>query len=165
VIYKNRTIQSRFNEIITYTFQKVDQKKVPSSTTARKKIWSTTLKLVKEKWITGYGTGLSKKVLQEQFKKDGYDFFSKKNYNTHNQYLQVFLDQGIFGFSLLMFFTFGMLYASLKQKNFIYALFLVVMILNFMTESILETQSGVIFFAFFNTIFFFQWFDKKYLAI
>ena len=108
---------------------------------------------------------MSKKVLQEQLKKDGYDFFFKKNYNTHNQYLQVFLDQGVFGFLLLMFFTFGMLYASLKQKNFIYALFLVVMILNFMTESILETQSGVIFFAFFNTIFFFKWFNKKNLAI
>ena len=165
VIYTNKTIQSRFNEIIFYTFQKVDQKKVPSSTSDRKKIWSTSLKLVKEKWITGYGTGLSKKVLKEQFKKDGYDFFFKKNYNSHSQYLQVFLDQGVFGFLLLVFFTFGMLFASLKQKDFVYALFLVVMILNFMTESILETQSGVIFFAFFNTIFFFNWFNKKYLAL
>ena len=164
VIYTNKTIQSRFNEIIHYTFQKMDQKKVPSSTSARKIIWSTSFKLIKEKWITGYGTGQSKKVLQEQFKKDGYDYMYKKNYNSHNQYLQVFLDQGIFGFLLLVFFTFGMLYASLKQKDFIYALFLVIMILNFMTESILETQSGVIFFAFFNTIFFFQWFNKKYLA-
>ena len=164
VIYTNKTIQSRFNEIITYTFQKIDQKNVRSSTSARKKIWSTSFKLIKEKWITGYGTGLSKKVLHEQFKKDGYDYLFKKNYNSHNQYLQVFLDQGIFGFLLLVFFTFGVLYLSLKQKDFIYALFLVVMILNFMTESILETQSGVIFFAFFNTIFFFQWFNKKYLV-
>ena len=164
VIYKNKTIQSRFNEIIHYTFQKIDQKKVQSSTSARKIIWSTSFKLIKEKWITGYGTGQSKKVLQEQFKKDGYDFFFKRNYNSHNQYLQVFIDQGVFGFLLLVFFTFGMLYLSLQQYDFIYALFLVIMILNFMTESILETQSGVIFFAFFNTIFFFQWFNKKYLA-
>ena len=74
VIYKNKTIQSRFNEIIHYTFQKIDQKKVQSSTSARKIIWSTSFKLIKEKWITGYGTGQSKKVLQEQFKKDGYDY-------------------------------------------------------------------------------------------
>ena len=164
VIYTNETIQNRFNEIITNTFEKSEKKKVRSSTLVRKKTWSTSLKLVKEKWITGYGTGLSKKVLQEQYKKDGYDYMYKKNYNSHNQYLQVFLDQGIFGFLLLVFFTFGVLYLSLKQKDFIYALFLVVMILNFMTESILETQSGVIFFAFFNTIFFFQWFNKKYLT-
>ena len=51
----------------------------------RKKTWSTSLKLIKEKWITGYGTGLSKKVLQEQYKKDGYDYMYKKNYNSHNQ--------------------------------------------------------------------------------
>ena len=164
-IYTNKTIQYRFNEIITYTFQKMDRKKVQSSTSARKIIWSTSFKLIKEKWITGYGTGLSKKVLQEQYKKDGYDYMYKKNYNSHNQYLQVFLDQGIFGFLLLVFFTFGMLYLSLKQYDFIYALFLVIMILNFMTESILEIQSGVIFFAFFNSIFFFQWFNKKYLVL
>jgi O-antigen ligase len=165
VIYTNKTIQSRFNEIINDTFQKMDQKEVRSSTTTRKKIWFSSLKLIKEKWITGYGLGLSKKVFQKQLKKDGYNYLVKKNYNSHNQYLQVFLDQGVFGFLILVFFTFGMLYASLKQKDFIYALFLFVMILNFMTESILETQSGVIFFAFFNTIFFFQWFNKKYLAL
>jgi len=164
VIYTNKTMQSRFNEIITYTFQKMDQKEVRSSTTTRKIIWSTSFKLIKEKWITGYGTGMSKKVVQEQFKKNGYDYLIKRNYNSHNQYIQVFIDQGVFGFLLLVFFTFGMLYLSLKQYDFIYALFLVVMILNFMTESILETQSGVIFFAFFNTIFFFQWFNKKYLT-
>ena len=164
VIYTNETIQNRFREIITNTFEKDEKKKVRSSTLVRKKTWSTSLKLVKEKWITGYGTGLSKKVLQEQYKKDGYDYMYKKNYNSHNQYLQVLLDHGIFGFLILAFFTFGMLYASLKQKDFIYALFLAIMILNFMTESVLETQSGVIFFAFFNTIFFFQWFNKKYLA-
>ena len=164
VIYTNETIQNRFNEIITNTFEKGENKKVRSSTLVRKKTWSTSLKLVKVKWITGYGTGLSKKALQEQYKKDGYDYMYKKNYNSHNQYLQVLLDHGIIGFLILAFFTFGMLYASLKQKDFIYALFLVIMILNFMTESILETQSGVIFFAFFNTVFFFQWFNNKYLA-
>tara|TARA_B110000902_G_scaffold45676_1_gene51383 strand:- start:164 stop:1423 length:1260 start_codon:yes stop_codon:yes gene_type:complete len=164
VIYTNNFIQSRFNEIINNTFQKMDQREVRSSTSARKKIWSSSLKLIKEKWITGYGTGLSKKVVQEQFKKDGHDYLNRKNYNSHNQYIQVFLEQGVFGFLLLVFFTFGMLYLSLQQYDFIYALFIVIMILNFMTESILETQSGVIFFAFFNTIFFFQWFDKKYLA-
>jgi O-antigen ligase len=164
VIYTNNFIQSRFNEIINNTFQKMDQREVRSSTSARKKIWSSSLKLIKEKWITGYGTGLSKKVVQEQFKKDGHDYLIRKNYNSHNQYIQVFLEQGVFGFLLLVFFTFGMLYLSLQQYDFIYALFIVIMILNFMTESILETQSGVIFFAFFNTIFFFQWFNKKYLA-
>ena len=164
IIYTNETIQNRFNEIITNTFEKSENKNVRSSTLVRKKTWSTSLKLIEEKWITGYGTGSSKKVLQEQYKKDGYDYMYKKNYNSHNQYLQVLLDHGIFGFLILAFFTFGMLYASLKQKDFIYALFLVIMILNFMTESVLETQSGVIFFAFFNTVFFFQWFNKKYLA-
>ena len=79
IIYTNETIQNRFNEIITNTFEKSENKKVRSSTLVRKKTWSTSLKLIEEKWITGYGTGSSKKVLQEQYKKDGYDYMYKKN--------------------------------------------------------------------------------------
>ena len=74
VILTTETIQKRVWEIITNTFEKDEKKKVRSSTLVRKKTWSTSLKLVKEKWITGYGTGLSKKVLQEHCKKDGYDY-------------------------------------------------------------------------------------------
>ena len=50
---------------------------------------------------------------------------------------------------------------SLKEKNYDYTIFLLVIILNFTTESVLETQSGIVFFSLFNTLFFFQWLDKK----
>ena len=113
--------------------------------------------------MLGYGTGIGKKALREQYKKDGYDYMYKKNFNAHNQFLQVLIDHGLLGFLILSFYTFIMIYNSIMKKKFIYTIFLSIMILNFLTESILETQSGVIFFAFFNTILFFNWFNLKTL--
>ena len=113
--------------------------------------------------IINGSTGIGKKMLQEQFKKDGYDYMVKKNFNAHNQFLQVLIDHGLIGFLILSFYSFFMIYSSIVKKKFIYTIFLSIIILNFLTESILETQSGVIFFAFFNTILFFDWFNFKTL--
>ena len=87
----------------------------------------------------------------------------KKNFNAHNQFLQVLIDHGLIGFLILLFYSFFMIYSSIVKKKFIFTIFLCVIVLNFLTESILETQSGVIFFAFFNTILFFDWFNLKTL--
>ena len=87
----------------------------------------------------------------------------KKNFNAHNQFLQVLIDHGLIGLLILLFYSFFMIYSSIVKKKFIFTIFLCIIILNFLTESILETQSGVIFFAFFNTILFFDWFNLKTL--
>jgi len=141
-----------------------NSKKIRSSTSVRKKIWKTSFELIKKKWLFGYGIGIGKKKLENQYEKEGFIYLHQKKYNTHNQYLQFFIDHGIVGLFILIFFTFGMIIISLRQKKYIYTLFLVIIIINFMTESVLETQSGVIFFAFFNTIFFYDCFNNKNLA-
>ena len=48
--------------------------------------------------VVGVWTGISKKALKEQYKKDGYDYMYKKNFNAHNQFLQVLIDHGLFRF-------------------------------------------------------------------
>lgn len=163
-IYFNNTIKSRFQEVIMNTTSSENSKKIRSSTSVRKKIWKTSFELIKKKWLFGYGIGIGKKKLENQYEKEGFIYLHQKKYNTHNQYLQFFIDHGIVGLFILIFFTFGMIIISLRQKKYIYTLFLVIIIINFMTESVLETQSGVIFFAFFNTIFFYDCFNNKNLA-
>ena len=163
IIYINPTIKLRFNELVKNAINVENTKKVSSSSNVRRKTWLTSTKLIKEKWLFGYGTGIGKKALQEQYKKDGYDYMYKKNFNAHNQFLQVLIDHGLIGFLILLFYSFFMIYSSIVKKKFIFTIFLCIIILNFLTESILETQSGVIFFAFFNTILFFDWFNLKTL--
>ena len=163
IIYINPTIKLRFNELVKNAINVENSKKVSSSSNVRRKTWLTSTKLIKKKWLFGYGTGIGKKALKEQNKKDGYDYMYKKNFNAHNQFLQVLIDHGLVGFLILLFYSFFMIYSSIVKKKFIFTIFLCIIILNFLTESILETQSGVIFFAFFNTILFFDWFNLKTL--
>jgi hypothetical protein len=42
---------------------------------------------------------------------------------------------------------------SIKQKSGIYVLFAILIILNFLVESMLQTQAGVIFYVFFISLF------------
>tara|TARA_Y100000385_G_scaffold261526_1_gene292336 strand:- start:401 stop:1663 length:1263 start_codon:yes stop_codon:yes gene_type:complete len=136
--------------------------KKTSSTNSRKIAWELSIDLIKNKFLFGYGTGLGQKELNKKFFENGYKILKNKSLNCHNQFLQFQLDHGLIGSICLLFFTFIMLIFSLVEKDYLYALFLTIIILNFMTESMLETQSGVVFFSFFNTLFFHNFIDKKF---
>ncbi len=157
------SLKNRFNEIIKYTLYSKQQSNYPSSTSTRIKAWESTGELIQKNWVSGLGTGRGQHELNKVYWKNYSikEYENLENKNSHNQYLQYLLDHGIIGFIFLLFLTIFMLFVSFKNKDFIYSIFLLIMIINFMTESILETQSGIIFFALFNTIFFFQWIDKK----
>ena len=157
-------IKNRFNEIIKHTLYSKKQSNYPSSTSTRIKAWKSTVELIQKNWLTGFGTGIGRIELNKTYVSKGYISLKKKNTNTHNQYLQYLLDHGIIGFLFLFFLTIIMLIISLKERDYVYTIFIFLLIINFMTESILETQSGIVFFALFNTIFFFHWINKKAIA-
>ena len=161
LVNSSTSIKNRFNEIIKYTLYAKEQSNYPSSTNTRIKAWESATELVREKWILGLGTGESKIELNKIYELKGYHQLKHKNINTHNQFLQYLLDHGLIGFIFLIFFTIILLIFSLRDKNYMYALFIFIMMINFMTEAILETQSGIVFFALFNTLFFFNWIDRK----
>ena len=41
----------------------------------------------------------------------------KKNFNAHNQFLQVLIDHGLIGFLILLFYSFFMIYSSIVKKE------------------------------------------------
>ena len=161
----------RFNEVVKNTLEtkkednisspKPLKPKPPSSTNTRKKAWETSFEIIKKHLIFGTGLGKSKEILNLAYESKGYDSLKDKSINSHNEYIQYQLDHGLIGSVFLFFFTFIMLVLSLREKDILYGLFLLIIIINFMTESMLETQSGVVFFSFFNTLFFYNWIDKK----
>ncbi len=72
--------------------------------------------------------------------------------NAHNEFYQVFISLGLIGFIFLILSLILPLFFAIKTNNGIYILFLVIVILNFLPESMLETQAGVMFYAFFNSL-------------
>ena len=102
-----------------------------------KKLTSDHTKLKKE----------SENILIQQINK--YRFFAKKKYNFHNQYLQTFATVGCFGLIILIYLLSHLFIVSIIKKDFIVSVFLFLIAMSFLTESMLERQAGVIFFTFF----------------
>jgi O-antigen ligase len=151
LIANSPLIKVRFAEIQTLNF--TDTKNaIENSTNSRIIIWKSSVHLIKENFWFGVGTGDVTDELVKDYSNNSFNIGIKKRYNAHNQYLQVWLAYGLVGFSLFAL-SFAM-YWQMAIKNFdvIYLIFLLIMTIVFLTESYLQTQSGVVFFAFFNTL-------------
>ena len=92
----------------------------------------------------------AEQILKRQNSK--YQYFVKKEYNFHNQYLQTFGTIGIFGFLVLLYLLVMPFITAIKKLDYLVAIFLFIVCSSFLTESMLERQAGVAFFAFFYTL-------------
>jgi len=109
--------------------------------------------VLKEKWLTGVGVGNVQKTLDscyEQYTYKATDDFHSISYNSHNQYLDITLKYGIFG---LIVFMISLLW-GVKTTNTVYQGFIIIIVIALLTENVFSRQAGIIFFTFFNTLFF-----------
>src|SRR5690606_27244519 len=153
-------VNNRFNELFNTVFS--ESKELNSTSSIRTAIWKTSLNILTEHPF-GVGTGDVKDVLVENYVKSGLDYAAEKELNAHNQFLQIALATGILGLLVLMIMIFYPLYNAIKNKYIIYMVFLGLIIINFLTEAMLETLAGVVFFAFFNTMLYITFVQNKNL--
>lgn len=109
--------------------------------------------ILKENWILGVGPGNVQKKLDNCYSSytyKNYDDYSKIEYNSHNQYLDIWLKYGIFG--LILFLVF--LLWGTKNIDLLYGIFIFIIMAAMLTENIFDRQVGVVFFTFFNSLFF-----------
>jgi hypothetical protein len=106
----------------------------------------------------GFGYNASFKKLEEKAIKynvyRGGDF--QKGYqskNFHNQYIQNFIELGVFGIIILILMLGLNLKNGIFNKDFLHISFAVLMISLFLTESFLWRQRGVVFFSFLYCLF------------
>ena len=154
-------VQSRFSDLIQVLT--MDNKDIPTtSTTARIKAWEVSAHLATTKPILGFGLGSVTEVLVAEYKKRNYVKLAKRELNSHNQLFQTMLAIGLPGLiCLLLMILYPFILYFRKKESLYYALFSTIILLNFTTESMLETQSGVVFYAFFNSLFFAEIIEKR----
>ncbi len=111
----------------------------------RTKLWSSSISLIKERPLMGFGPNGSQNFLEKKYLENGYS--NLKGLNSHNQFLTTTLNQGILGLLILMSIFFTTFYIGVKQKNMQTMLCVLVLFLAFMTESVLIRQKGVFLFA------------------
>jgi len=139
---------------INYVAQRVDEfvsifdsskKNIANkSSSVRIEIWKQALSLIKEKPIFGYGTGDVKDVLIEKYIEFDLKSAVEHKYNTHNQFLQILISSGIVG---LLLFLIALYYGF--NLNPFFLNFIIITSLYMSVESILENQSGTIFYGLF----------------
>jgi len=143
--------------VITQTIKGTndENKKITSSTDgtgSRILVWKAATEIIKNNFWLGVGTGDAKDKMLEKYKEKGMISEYENKLNSHNQFLNTFIALGIVGFTVLLLCFVLPFYFSYREKQFIFAAFIIITGINFLVESMLETQAGVIFYAFFYTL-------------
>jgi len=139
---------SRFNAVFDLSIEKID-KTSSESTSVRVLIWQEALTIIKHNFVFGTGVGDANDELYKAYANDGLTGAFEHKFNAHNQFFQTFIGMGILGFLALFYLTFGKLLSAFRSKNVLLLLFCLLIILNFVVESMLQTAAGVLFFVFF----------------
>lgn len=130
------------------------------STAVRMLIWKAANEVISENFLFGTGSGDAKDELMKEYEKRGMTGALQNRLNAHSEFYQVFVALGVLGFSVFCLQLFFPLVVSVNEKNNLYAFFLIIIILNFLTEAMLEAEAGVVFYAFFNSILCFTIYSK-----
>lgn len=149
--YISHKINGLFN---TENYKNVSEVKDPASFDARISFFKSGFKTALHAPLLGYGMSNGRKKLDTGFKEDKLDWVLKKRFNAHNQYIEYAIRLGILGLLIFIFLFVAPLYYCLKSKNDMlpYALFSIIFLFSFLSESILLRQKGVILFTFIYTV-------------
>jgi len=113
--------------------------------------WKNAFRIFKENILLGVGTGDLQDAFNQEYKLQ--TVLSEKYYlRAHNQYITYTISFGLIGLGWFLFFLCYPFFKLKLYNNFLYLAFFCVALLSMVTEDTLETQVGVMFFVFFNTI-------------
>jgi O-antigen ligase len=121
-------------------------------------IWSTALEFIKknpEQCILGCGTGGSNQLMDGLYLEKNITWdFAQKN-NTHNQYLNFLLNQGVIGIIVLGLYLMFPLLSFVKLGHWTGVCFITLIALGLFFENYLDRQKGVVFISMVYTLLFF----------
>ena len=142
-------VNQRFNgALVSLQSNNIDKNSV-ESTAVRRLIWSEATEITKQNLLLGVAPGDANDALYESYKKDGLTGAYAKKLNAHSQYFQTSVGLGLVGLlSLLALFIIPLI----ENKKRTVLFFVLIMALNFLTESMLQTMAGCIFLGYFYGI-------------
>jgi hypothetical protein len=130
----------------------VVQHEAKSSTELRSVTWGASWELMtKEPFGTGVGSASARLI--EIYQREGEYYAAERKLNSHNQFFQIGVEYGWAGLILFLIFLVLSAIKSFRIKSFMYQGLLGMTAFNFLFESCLEVQAGVVFFYFFLMLF------------
>lgn len=108
----------------------------------------TGIQLFKENPILGIGTGDSRLEYFNYYEQNNVLKGGHKAW-AHNQYLTMFVCLGLVGG---LWFLLSLMYQLTLKPGLLYMMFFVIVCASFLADDTLETQAGITFYTFFNTV-------------
>lgn len=141
-------LRNRIHVDTTYDFQNAHIS-YWNGITMRLAVWSCAWQAVKETPFYGNGTGDAALALNNKYAQNKFSLAQNLKLNAHNQFLQTYLMHGAVGSVVLLLITLIPLLDSFKEKNWILQMFIVIMVVGFLSEVLLSVQKGIVFFSIF----------------
>lgn len=116
---------------------------------------------INEKWLFGTGTGDVQDKMNECYSHSGSPLEKEWYKRPHNQFITVLVALGVVGLTVFLFSLFFPVFYLRKQLDAMFWMFFISALISFLFEDTLETQSGLSFFAIFNTLFLSRAYFKK----
>lgn len=116
------------------------------------------------KLFFGYGVGDVQDYLDYYYLTYGLAPNWYEGFNVHNQYLQTLITYGVFVFLVFLGYIIISFHYAIKHKSLLHLSFLILICFIFIFEVTLVRNKGIVFFYFFNTLFFLNYirFENSY---
>ena len=141
--------------------ESIDKSKHVDGTVARIFVWQCSLEVIQENFLFGVGLGDTKQKLMDKYEEKNITVALKQELNAHNEYLQTFMALGVLGFLALILSLIIPAWFAFRRKKLVSLLFLILIAFHFLVESMLAKQAGIVFYAFFNAVLFYQAFGQN----
>ena len=119
--------------------------------TLRLMSWDTAFEVIKENSLLGVGVADAQAVLNQKYAEKGYFKPFEQKLNAHNTFMQIWLECGILGFASVLAMLYYIYSVRPIERNhtLFKTLFLLIIVVSFLFESVLNRFSGIAFFLFF----------------
>lgn len=135
------------------TSEHFNQKNLISKQDSRLSRWKVAVDLIKKKPFLGYGAGTEKLHLVREYQQRDMKLAAEQRYGAHNQFISYFLEFGIIGILVFITFLISNILIALAHKHFLAVFFFTSLFFLSMFENIFYNDAGIIFIAFFSTLF------------
>lgn len=127
-----------------------------NSLTQRFEFWRCAFAIIEDNFWFGVGTGDVRHNLNVYYSKTNSRLQKAKWFYPHNQYLTTMVRFGFFGLFLFILSYISAVLIEQKQRDYFVFLFTLILFLSMINEDTLETQHGIVFFAFWGAFFLFS---------
>jgi O-antigen ligase len=141
------------NPRLYYYFRGTSKSEISNKILGESRIvmWKSAFNIIRKNFVLGVGTGDIQDELNKEFmRSDLRNEIKGRNFNTHNQFIEVMTENGLIGLILFLSIFGIMLYISISEGNLLYTMFIFIVLFSFQFETMLNRLAGVAFFPLFS---------------